>query len=84
MHAENSGQHYKHCAQSFKVAGEILLQGSAKGGFPPLWEDTLGITASLTGELWLEHMGFSLHPCQPQWEAQSLFPSHQHPGKIQR
>lgn len=29
-------------------------------------------------------MGFSLHPFQPQWEAQSLFPSHQHPGMIQR
>lgn len=45
MHAENSGQHYKHCTQSFKVVGEILLQGSAKGGFPlfgrTLWASQL-------------------------------------------
>lgn len=65
--------------------GEILLRGSAKGlCLPPLWEDTLGITASLTGELWLEHMGVSLHPCQPQWEAQSPFLSHHQPVMVQR
>lgn len=64
--------------------GEILWRGSAKGlCLLPLWEDTLGITASLTGELCLEHTGASLHPRQPQQEAESPLLSHQHPG-IQR
>ena len=37
--------------------GEILLRGSTTVVcLPPLWKATLGITASLTGELWFEQI----------------------------
>lgn len=51
---------------------------------PPLAEGTLGITASLTGELRFEqipppaHVGFSLHPCQAP--ARSTEPPPQSPA----
>ena len=37
--------------------GEILLRGSATVVcLPPLWEATLGITASLTSKMWFEQI----------------------------